>query len=110
MEVNSATAVCFLCKEPVSADAVTVTRGLEKRCIFVCGVFLCDCASLKILASDKFQAMERKVCGLCKVYDKLQVKCVCLCLSDSEEVVHGVELEGTLDPEEVLDQESDDDW
>lgn len=29
MEVNSATAVCFLCKEPVSTDAVTVTRGLE---------------------------------------------------------------------------------
>ncbi|CAG9824006.1 unnamed protein product [Phaedon cochleariae] len=29
MEVNSATAVCFLCREPISADAVTVTGGLE---------------------------------------------------------------------------------
>lgn len=29
MEVNSGTEVCFLCEKPVSADAVTVTRGLE---------------------------------------------------------------------------------
>lgn len=34
MEVNSATPVCFLCKEDVSGDdAVTVTRGLENLII-----------------------------------------------------------------------------
>lgn len=71
----------------------------------------CTCKKAGLPCSSICGSCESRQCSNYKDSDNMLSQQVELEETlDSDEVVDGVELEGTLDPEEVQDKESDDDW